>query len=145
MRILSLSEWAAIGEIIGTVAVVISLLFVVFSLNQNTAAIHGSTENIIFEMHADLTNQFMLDPTLAEILVKMRGDSPQLSAIEAVRWEKYPLNLLDIRALAFMRYQRDLLAQDQWYAWNDYFMGLFARFLTNGIGANDTFTTAEQG
>ena len=86
MRILSLSEWAAIGEIIGTVAVVISLLFVVFSLNQNTAAIHGSTENIIFEMHADLTNQFMLDPTLAEILVKMRGDSPQLSAIEAVRW-----------------------------------------------------------
>ena len=110
----------------GTIAVVVSLLFVVLSLNQNTAAIHGSTENIIFEMHAELANQFMLDPTLAEIVVKKRSENPQLTDIEAVRWEKYQLDLLDIWALAFMPYQRDLLAQDQWVAWNDYFTGLFA-------------------
>lgn len=51
MRRLTLSEWAAVGEIVGTIAVVISLVFVVYGLNQNTAAIHGSTENIIFERH----------------------------------------------------------------------------------------------
>jgi hypothetical protein len=113
MRKITLSEWADIGEVVGMVAVVISLVFVVFSLNQNTAAIHGSTENILFERHADLANQFMLDPSLAEILVKMRSDDPELTEIEAVRWEKYQLNLLDIRALAFNRYQRDLLAVDQ--------------------------------
>ncbi len=85
MKKLNLGEWAAIGEIVGTIAVVVSLLFVVLSLSQNTAAIHGSTENIIFEMHAELANQFMLDPTLAEILVKMRSENPQLTDIEAVR------------------------------------------------------------
>ncbi len=69
----------------GTIAVVVSLLFVVFSLNQDTAAMHGSTENIIFEIHAELANQFMLDPTLAETLVKMRSDNPQLTDIDAVR------------------------------------------------------------
>jgi hypothetical protein len=42
----SLSEWAAIGELVGTFAVFVSLLFVVYSINQNTAAIQGSTENI---------------------------------------------------------------------------------------------------
>jgi len=125
MRKLTLSEWAAIGEITGTIAVVVSLVFVVFSLNQNTAAIHGSTENLIFERHMDLANQFMLDPSLAGIMVKMRGADPQLSNIEAVRWEKYQLNLLDIWAMAFNRFQRDLLAVDQWNAWNTYFVELF--------------------
>jgi hypothetical protein len=126
MKKLTLSEWASMGEIVGTVAIVVSLVFVVFSLNQNTAAIHGATENILFERHTDLANQFMLDPSLAEILVKMRGAAPQLTEIEAVRWEKYQLNLLDIWALAFNRYQRDLLASEQWTAWNTYFTDLFA-------------------
>lgn len=69
----------------GTIAVVVWLLCVVFSLNRDTVAIHGSTENIILEMHAALANQFMLDPTLADILVKMRSDNPQLTDIDAVR------------------------------------------------------------
>ena len=53
MRKLSLSEWAAIGELVGTFAVFVSLLFVVYSINQNTAAIQGSTENILFERIGD--------------------------------------------------------------------------------------------
>jgi len=126
MRRLTLTEWAAIGEIIGTAAVVISLVFVMYSLNQNTAAIHGSTENIIFERHTDLANQFMLDPSLAAILVKMRNPKPQLSDVEAVRWEKYQLNLLDIWALAYNRHQRDLLSDSQWIAWNRYFSTVFS-------------------
>lgn len=125
MRKLTLSEWANIGEVVGMVAVVISLAFVVISLDQNTAAIHGSTENVLFERHADLANQFMLDPSLAGILVKMRSDDPRLTEIEAVRWEKYQLNLLDIWALAFNRHQRDLLAPDQWVAWDTYFTEMF--------------------
>lgn len=125
MRRLSLSEWAAIGELIGTFAVVVSLVFVVFSINQNTRAIQGSTENLIFERHAELTNKFMLDPSLAKILVKMRGPEPTLTEIEAVRWEKYQLNLLDIWALAFNRRKRDLLAYEEWIAWDRYFAETF--------------------
>lgn len=101
-------------------------MFVVFSLNQNTAAIHGSTENTLFERHTDPAYQIMLDPSLAEILVKMRSPNPQLSEVEAIRWEKYQLNLLDIWALAFNRYQRDLLDADQRHAWNTYFVELFS-------------------
>ena len=67
----------------------------------------------------------MLDPSLAEILVKMRGESPELTEIEAVRWEKYQLNLLDTWALAYNRYERDLLAPQQWNEWDQYFIELF--------------------
>ena len=125
MRKLELTEWAAVGELIGTIAVVASLLFVVYSLNQNTNAIHGSTENVLFERHADLASQFISDPTMAAILVKRRSGGT-LTEIEAVRWEKYELNLLDIWALAYIRYGRDLLSDDQWNAWDVYFTDLFS-------------------
>ncbi len=126
MKKLTLTEWAAAGEIVGTVAVVISLLVVAYSIDRNTAATHASNENILFERHADLANQFMLDPTLAEILVKRRNGDADLSDVEAVRWEKYELNLLDIWAMAYNRHQRELLAENQWVAWDTYFTHMFS-------------------
>lgn len=125
VRRLTLSEWVAVGELVGTVCVLVSLLFVIYSINQNTAALQGSTENLLFERHTELVNHFMDDPSLAAILVKMRGENPELDEIEAVRWEKYQLHLLDIWALAYNRYRRDLLAQEEWDAWNRYFTDLF--------------------
>ena len=126
MKKLTLTEWAAAGEIVGTVAVVISLLVVAYSIDRNTAATHASNENILFERHADLANQFMLDPTLAEILVKRRNGDADLSDVEAIRWEKYELNLLDIWAMAYNRHQRELLAENQWVAWDRYFTHMFS-------------------
>ena len=125
MRRLNLSEWASLGEMVGTLAVVVSLIFVAHSVNQNTAAIQGSTENLIFERHTALTTNFMSDPSLAEILVKMRSDNPTLTEVEAVRWEKYQLNLLDTWALAYNRHERGLLAPQQWNEWDRYFIELF--------------------
>lgn len=126
MRKLTLTEWASLGELVATVAVVISLLFVALTISQNTAALQGSSDNILFERHAELQNQFTDDPDLAAIMLKKRSDDPQLSEVEAIRWEKYQGNLLDIWALAYMRYQEDLLSERQWQAWDTYFTDLFS-------------------
>lgn len=126
MRKLSLTEWAALGEVIATVAVVISLSFVVYSLNQNTNALQGSMENVLFEQHGALASQFISDPSFADILVRKRAGQSEFTAVESVRWEKYQLNLLDIWALAHTRYQRKLLSEDQWEAWDVYFTALFS-------------------
>ena len=125
MRKLTLSEWAAVGELIAAVAVVISLLFVAYSINRNTEAAYATTENLIFERHAELTNLVMMDATLAGIIVKMREESPKLTEIETVRWEKYQLTMLDIWAMAYMRHNADLLSRDQWESWNGYFTQIF--------------------
>lgn len=126
LRKLSLSEWAAIGELVGTFAVFVSLLFVVYSINQNTAAIQGSTENILFERIGDLSGQVIADPSLAAIIVKKQAGEEVLTPVEAVRWEKYQLVLLDMWALGFNRHRRNLLATDQWEAWDGYFREIFA-------------------
>jgi len=125
MRKLNLTEWAALGEVIGTVAIVISLLFVAFTIKQNTEALQGANENVIFERHAELASVFITEPSMAAIMVKMRGQNPQLSEVQAIQWEKYQLNLLDIWALARERYQQGLLSEYQWNTWDDYFTELF--------------------
>ncbi len=126
MKKLTLTEWAAAGEIIGTITVVISLLFVGYSINRNTDATQASSENILFERHTDLANQFMVDPSLAALMVKQRNGDSDLTDIEVIRWEKYQLNMLDIWALAHSRYTRELLSADQWMTWDRYFTHMFA-------------------
>jgi len=127
MKKLSLSEWASVGEVIASVAVVISLLFVAYTIGRNTDAVQGSNENLLFETHAALANQLIADPTLAAILIKVRDGGEPLTDVEQVRWETYQLNLLDIWALAYMRYQADLLADRHWRAWDDYFAHRFSK------------------
>ncbi len=126
MKKLTLTEWAAVGEVVSTIAVVISLLFVAHSINRNTAATQASSENILFERHTELANQFMLDPSLAELMVKRRAGAVELSQVEAIRWEKYELNMLDLWALAHSRYERGLLSEDQWVTWDRYFTHMFS-------------------
>jgi len=126
MKKLTLTEWAAAGEIVGTITVVISLLFVGYSINRNTDATQASSENILFARHTELANHFMIDPTLAELMVKRRNGNADLTEVEAIRWEKYELNMLDIWALAHNRYQRELLSEDQWVTWDRYFTHMFS-------------------
>lgn len=148
MKKLTLTEWAAAGEIIGTITVVISLLFVGYSINRNTDATQASSENILFERHTDLANQFMIDPSLAALMVKQRNGDSDLTDIEAIRWEKYQLNMLDIWALAHSRYTRELLSEDQWMTWDRYFTHMFsneseaiskARWVELGYGFDPEF------
>lgn len=126
-RKLTLAEWAEIGEVIGMVAVVVSLLLVVYSINQNTQALRGATDNLLFEQHAELQASFITDESMAAILAKLRRGESQLTAAEAVRWEKYRFNLLDIWAMAFMRYRDGLMGEEAWQAWNTYFQDTFTR------------------
>ncbi len=126
MRKLSLSEWAQLGDVIGMVAVVASLLVVVYSIDQNTQALQGANGNVIFERHAELDNHFISDPAMAAILLKKRRGEPPLSEIEAVRWDKYRLNLIDIWAMAHGRNAQGLMLEAEWVAWNGYFVTTFA-------------------
>ena len=125
MKRLTLTEWAAVGELIATIAVVISLLFVVVSIRQNTSAVQGSNENLVFEKHLELTNLFVTDESLAAIYAKKRSGDAPLTELEAIRWERYTLNLLDVWALSYHRYREDLLNDVQWTAWDGYFSRIF--------------------
>jgi hypothetical protein len=126
MKKLQLTEWAAIGELLGTAAVIVSLLFLAYSVGQNTEAVHGSMENLLFERHAALQNNFITDPAMADIYARMQSGDAELTVVESVRWQTYQTNLLDIWAFAYMRHEGSLLGEREWHNWDDYFAYVFA-------------------
>lgn len=125
-RKLTLTEWAEIGEVIGMVAVVISLLVLVYSINQNTIALRGATDNLLFELHAEWQSAIVQDPTLAAVRVKKELDpDAELTETESMRWTAHRHNLIDLWALAYSRYVEGLMPEEAWQAWNTYFVHRF--------------------
>ena len=72
MKRLDLTGWAAIAEIVGTVAVVVSLLFVAHSVNRNTSIMQSVNDNFIYQLQDERVRDIVSDPELASIIVKFR-------------------------------------------------------------------------
>jgi hypothetical protein len=124
MRKLTLAEWVEVAELTAAIGVIVSLLLLVYSLERNTAALQGGTENLVFESHSALAGRMVDDISLVEIRLKVRhGDS--LSELENVRWNTYQELLLDVWAMAYMRHEEDLLDERQWRAWDTFFSAQF--------------------
>ncbi len=60
MRRLGLSDWASIAEITGTIAVVISLLIVAYSLERNTTALSGQIVNEMYDANREIGQILLL-------------------------------------------------------------------------------------
>jgi hypothetical protein len=71
MRKLGLSGWAAISEIVATVAVVFSLLLVAYSIMRNTDEMETSNSNLLYELNELISGDLSRDSGLATIFVKM--------------------------------------------------------------------------
>jgi hypothetical protein len=81
---MTLTEWAAVAEILGMITVVASLLLVARSITQNTAAMHTSNDNFLYERQDAIIATLVTDASLAELQVK-HENKEQLSDVEHVR------------------------------------------------------------
>jgi len=124
MRKLTLGEWVEVAELVAAVGVIGSLLLLVYSLERNTAALQGGTENLLFDSHTALASRMVDDPSLVEIRLKVRHGQ-DLTEVEAVRWDYLQSLLLDVWAMAYMRHEDGLLAERQWRNWDMYFADQF--------------------
>ncbi len=113
----NLAEWAAISEIIGTLAVVISLLFVAFNISQNTRVMQTANDNFLYERQDEILNTVVESSEFASIYLKHLNDG-ELTAVEELRVQYHVFRDLFMWELAYVRNQEGLFAQDQWYSWN---------------------------
>jgi hypothetical protein len=120
----SLTDWAAIAEIIAAVAVVVSLLFVAHTVSQNTKAVQVQNDNFLYELQFARAREISANPDLAAIYVKVsKGES--LTEVETTRfiWDKY--QELSAWELAFNRHRDGLYSDENWEAWDNYYQEHF--------------------
>ena len=124
MKKLDWNKSAAIAEVIGTVAVVVSLVFVVQSVNQNTDALQNANLNHVYDRLDDLNSDIAADPQLALVYADKVLNLNNIDANEAQyiftmrrelnQWEQYHDWRLD-----------GLIDEDDWTAWDGYYTTLF--------------------
>jgi len=132
MRKLSLAEWASVAEITGAFAVVISLIFVVASVDRNTAAITSQVGDTSYEAIRELNLTLLDNPELFDITVRAVENLDNLDESEL---EKYKLWLhinLDLWE-RFYDWDRSGVIDRNSGGWHEYFSAWTTRHLTREL------------
>ena len=98
---MSIQDWGAIGEIVGAIAVVASLIYLAVQIRQNTRQISLNLESsklAAFEQNVESGNRarelLITDPALAELFLKGLADYRNLPSTDRFRCNMLFRNLL---------------------------------------------------
>ena len=121
---MNLNDLANLGQIIGAVAVVISLFYVASQIRQNTNAVRSATAQTVYEHFANWYNLVAADAELAQIVANGLRDYASLSEKERVRIVAAFMAFLSYSQNAFLKWREGLLAQSLWRGWELVIMNL---------------------
>ena len=116
----SLSDWAAIAEIIGTVAILVSLVFVVVSIRQNTAELRLQNENFLFELQDSARADFVSNPWLVDISIKF-DNGEELTPAEQRRYFGHTVRYVNVWEMVFYWNQSGQIEKQSWLDWDEYY------------------------
>ncbi len=108
----------AVGEVLGALAVVVTLGYLAIQMRQNTAALRISNENFLIERQDAIIATLVTDPSLAALAVK-HDRQEELTDVEHVRmWNQYFRDLL-MWELAYNRLKEGHFSEAHWRDWDN--------------------------
>ncbi len=119
MKKLDLSGWAALAEVIGTVAIVFSLLLVAYNIKRNTQEMETSNSNFLYQLDQQISADLSRNVGLATIFVKMQQQEA-LSDIEKFQYVNVQERYLTEWEIAWTQYKSGSLAFVDWRDWDQY-------------------------
>lgn len=108
---MTIQDWGALGEIIGAIAVVASLVYLAIQIRQNTNQISQSIETMrlaAFESNVEAGNRIrelmIVNPDLADLVARGSRDYQQLSGTDRIRYDLMMRNVFSGMQGAFVRH-----------------------------------------
>ncbi len=108
---MTIQDWGAVGDMIGGVAVVASLIYLAIQIRQNTQQIARSVEAsklAAFERNVESANRmrelFIVHPEVAEIFLKGLGSDDALKGMDRFRFSMVMRNTLTAFQAAYLRH-----------------------------------------
>ena len=121
---MSLGDLANLGQIIGAIAVVISLFYVAYQIRQNTNAVRSATAQAVHEHFAKWYHLLAADGDLSQIVANGLRDYSSLSEQEKARFIATFMAFLSYSQNAFLKWREGLLASPLWMGWELLIMNL---------------------
>ena len=119
---MSLIDLANSGQVIGAIAVVISLIYVALQIRQNTNAVRAATSQSVHEHFANWYNSLARDASLSKIVIGGLRDYGALSETDKVQFVATFMAFLSYSQNAFIKWKQGLLAPPLWLAWEQIIM-----------------------
>ena len=117
---------STITELVGLIAVILTLVFVGFELRQNTRAVESSATQ---EVHANFSSWYaslQSDPELLAITVKGMQDYDSLTVTEKGQFIAVFMVFTSNCQTAFYKWREGLLDEELWNGWRQLSLNFFS-------------------
>jgi hypothetical protein len=115
-----LKDYALIAEIIGALAVVISLIYVGISVNQNTDAVMVSNHQALIVMDQN-TNGWIRDLEFAEVIEDAMRGTAELSPGQLQQFQTYLADKFNAWEFAFLTHESGMMEDNIWLGWDGHY------------------------
>lgn len=120
MRKLTLTDLAAVSEIVASIAVIVSLLFLAYSVRENTVVTQSANDNFLYELQFARVREISGSPMMAVLYTKLR-QSEELTEIEKTLLQWDNLQQIGTWEIAYVRHHEGVYSDERWQAWDRYF------------------------
>jgi hypothetical protein len=119
----------AIGEIIGAIAVFVTLLYLASQIRQNTKAARSNAVNSSVSSVVDMKKVFVENDEIADLYVRGSSNPDELDEKE---WLKYRILLSNIMWASWNVYSQKNLAELNSSVWDSQIPAIHRALMTNG-------------
>ena len=119
---MKLSDLAHVAEIIGAVAVIVTLGYVAVQIEQNTIAVEASTRQGRLAYGREQTELLITQPGLAKLVMEAEKDASVLDDEEQLLFYEFTTWRMATWELTYLEYVDGLIDEETWLAWDGYYL-----------------------
>ena len=138
---------ARISEIVSSVAVVVSLIYVGLQVRQNTRALRATTYNAVTANSIAILNSMDTHPEYCEFLVRVQSDYGSATAAEKLRFNMCLLSAFRHWDNLLYQFRNGMLEREMWESYDRTMTGWLANtawcnwFVANSRSFSDSLQT----
>jgi hypothetical protein len=104
----------AIGEILGAIAVLVTLVYLAAQIRQNSQFVKAATYHSTFRARNEFNFAVAMTPELSALLVRARDDSTSFDAVERQRFNSLMWGLFNLFEDSLIQRANGLLTRETW-------------------------------
>jgi hypothetical protein len=116
----NLQEYALVAEIVGAVAVVVSLVYVGIGVRQNTEALRVANHQALVAMDLE-KNAWLRDADFAAAYVLAEADIAKLSPVQLRQYSTFVADTLNQWEFAFITHENGAMEENIWNGYDGFY------------------------
>ena len=133
MAKLTIRDWAQVAEILASVGVIVSLIFVALSINRSNVLTSGEVSDQTYQALREARQLVIQDRSLLALTVKAKEGLGSLDEIEHALYLEWVILHTDEWERLYAREYDGLIRFENFVGWDDYFRLWFERHVTREV------------